>query len=45
MQEVKCPKCGEKRKVSPPVGFTCRGCGARLSVSFGGLVKIMSKNK
>lgn len=30
--DVYCPKCGEKRTITPNTGFTCKGCGVRISV-------------
>lgn len=36
---VRCPKCGETRTTTPNTGFTCRGCGARISVGPDGKIR------
>ena len=36
---VRCTKCGESRTTTPNTGFTCRGCGARISVGPDGKIR------
>ncbi|MBQ4559996.1 MAG: hypothetical protein IJA54_06745 [Tyzzerella sp.] len=37
--DVYCPKCGEKRTITPNTGFTCKGCGVRISVGDEGEIR------
>ena len=37
--DVYCPKCGEKRTIMPNTGFTCKGCGIRISVGDKGEIR------
>lgn len=37
--DVYCPKCGEKRTITPNTGFTCKGCGIRISVGDEGEIR------
>lgn len=37
--DVYCPKCGEKRTITPNTGFTCKGCGVRIVVGEDGEIR------
>ena len=37
--DVYCPKCGGKRTITPNTGFTCKGCGVRISVGDEGEIR------
>lgn len=39
--DVYCPKCGEKRTITPNTGFTCKGCGVRISVGAEGEISCL----